>query len=197
MFKPYCHAPSKQVYTDGAIYHNNPIQIADKERKLIWPELENESPDIVVSVGTSYNPATRSSSESALSPRSPRLGVFSHGKSLMKIAIDHIASTLDSEKAWRSYMDVLNPPPNQKARYIRINPQLNETPPGLDEVDRLPYIQEVVREMSSTNVSIQNVALRLIASSFYFEKSQPVELSSDGSIHVKGLFPKRPLRTAC
>ena len=197
MFKPYCHAPSKQVYTDGAIYHNNPIQIADKERKLIWPELENESPDIVVSVGTSYNPATRSSSESALSPRSPRLGVFSHGKSLMKIAIDHIASSLDSEKAWRSYMDVLNPPPNQKARYIRINPQLNENPPGLDEVDRLPYIQEVVREMSSTNVSIQNVALRLIASSFYFEKSQPVELSSDGSIHVKGLFPKRPFRTAC
>lgn len=115
----------------------------------------------------------------------------------MKIAIDHIASSLDSEKAWRSYMEVLNPPPNQKARYIRINPQLNENPPGLDEVDRLPYIQEVVRGMSSTNVSIQDVALRLIASSFYFEKSQPVELSSDGSIHVKGLFPKWPLRIAC
>lgn len=185
------------MYTDGAIYHNNPIQIADKERKLIWPELENDSPDIIVSVGTSYNPAARSSSEKASSPLSPRLGVFSHGKSLMKIAIDHIASSLDSEKAWRSYMDVLNPPPNRKARYIRINPQLNENPPGLDEVHRLPYIQEVAREMSSTNVSIQNVALRLIASSFYFEKSQPVELSSDGSIHVKGLFPKWPLRRAC
>ena len=197
MFKPYCHGPSKQVYTDGAIYHNNPITIADKEWKLIWPELENDSPDIVVSVGTSYNPAARLSSEKALSPLSPRLGVFSHGKSLMKIAIDHIASSLDSEKAWRSYMDVLNPPPNQKPRYIRINPQLNENPPGLDEVNRLPYIQEVVREMSSTNVSIQNVALRLIASSFYFEKSQPVELSSDGSIHVKGLFPEWPLRIAC
>ena len=200
MFKPYGHGPSKQIYTDGAIYHNNPIQIADKERKLIWPELENDSPDIIVSVGTSYNPAARPSSDKALSPlstRSPRLGVFSHGKSLMKIAIDHIASSLDSEKAWRSYMDVLHPPPNQKAKYIRINPQLNENPPGLDEVDRLPYIQEIVRQMSSLDVNIQNVALRLIASSFYFEKSQPVELAPDGSIHVKGLSPKWPLSTAC
>lgn len=197
MFKPYCHGPSKQVYTDGAIYHNNPIQIADKERKLIWPEMENDFPDIIVSVGTSYNPAARPSSDKALSPRYSRLGVLSHGKSLMKIAIDHIASSLDSEKAWRSYMDVLHPLPNQKARFTRINPQLKENPPGLDEVDRLPYIKEIVREMSSTDVNIQNVALRLIASSFYFEKSQTVELAPDGSIHVKGLFPNWPLSTAC
>ena len=197
MFKPFSHGPAKQVYTDGAIYHNNPIQIADKERKLIWPELENDSPDIIVSVGTSYNPAARSSAaERALSPLSPRLGVFSHGKSLMKIATDHIASGLDSEKTWRSYMSVLHPAPTQKARYIRINPQLKENPPSLDEVDRLPYIQEVVREMSRTDANIQNVALRLIASSFYFEKFHPVELASDGSVHIKGLLPKEPFSTA-
>ena len=192
MFKPFCHGPSKQVYTDGAIYHNNPIQIADKERKLIWPELENNSPDIIVSVGTSYNPTARSSAENTLSPLSPRLGVFSHGKSLMKIAMDHIASGLDSEKTWSSYMNVLHPPSNQRARYVRINPQLKENPPRLDEVERLPYIQDVVREISSTDVSIQNVALRLIASSFYFEKHQAVDFASDGSVHIKGLFPKGP-----
>lgn len=197
MFKPFNHGPSKQVYTDGAIYHNNPIQIADKERKLIWPELENDPPDIIVSVGTSYNPAARSSAEKALSPVSHRLGVFSHGKSLMKIAIDHITSALDSEKIWRSYMSVLHPPPNEKVGYIRINPQLKENPPGLDEVESLPYIQGVVREISSTDVSIQNVALRLIASSFYFEKSHAVELASDDSVQIKGLFPRRSSNTAC
>ena len=173
---------------DGAIYHNNPIQIADKERKLIWPKLENESPDIIISVGTCYNPAARSSAEKGTSPLSPRLGVSSHGKSLMKISIDHIASTLDSEKTWRSYMDVLDPPLSQKGKYIRINPQLKENPPRLDEVDRLPYIQEAVREILSADVSIQNIALRLIASSFYFEKSHAVDLASESSIHIKGLL---------
>ncbi|KAF6221270.1 hypothetical protein HO133_002125 [Letharia lupina] len=38
-------------------------------------------------------------------------------------------------------------------RYIRINPQLKENPPGLDDVESLPYIQGVVREMSSTDDS--------------------------------------------
>ena len=115
----------------------------------------------------------------------------------MKTAIDPIASTLDSEKTWRTYMDVLNPPLSQKSRYVRINPQLKENPPRLDEVDRLPYIQEAVREMLSTDVSIQNVALRLIASSFYFEKSHAVDLTSESSIHVKGLLSRVPLSGAC
>ena len=197
MFKSFVHEPSKQVYTDGAIYHNNPIQIADKERKLIWPELENEPPDIIVSVGTCYNQATRSPTEKALSPFSPRPGIISYGKSLMKIATDHIACALDSEKTWRSYMNVLQPPPNQRARYLRINPELRENPPRLDEVDRLPYIQEVVREIYSTDVTIQTIALRLIASSFYFEKSQPVELAPDGSVHIRGLSLNEPLDTLC
>ena len=123
-----------------------------------------------------------------MSPLSPRLGVSSHGKSLMKSSVDPIASTLDSEKTWRSYIDVLDPPLSQKGRYVRINPQLKENPPRLDEVDRLPYIQEAVREILSTDVSIQNVALRLVASSFYFEKSHTVDLASESSIHIKGLL---------
>lgn len=178
---------------DGAIYHNNPIQIADKERKLIWPKLENESPDIIVSLGTSYNPAARSPAEKSMSPLSPRLGMSSHGKSLMKVSIDHVPSLLESEKTWSAYIDVLNPPPNQKDRYVRINPQLRQNPPRLDEVDRLHHIQEAVREVLSTNVTIQNVALRLIASSFYFEKSHAMDLASESPIHIKGqLFEVSP-----
>ena len=184
------------MYTDGAIYHNNPIQIADKERKLIWPKLENESPDIIVSVGTSYNPA-RSSGEKAFSSLPPRLGVLSHGKAWMKIANDHIASTSDSEKTWRTYMDVLHPSPSQKGRYVRINPQMKEDPPRMDEVDRLPDLQGSVREMLGSDDSIANVALRLIASSFYFEKSQTVEISSEGSVHIKGLLSKVFPSSAC
>ena len=190
MFKPLCHGPSKQVYTDGAIYHNNPIQIADKERKLIWSDLENEYPDIIVSVGTTYNSAARMSAEKAASPR---LGVLSHGKALYRMAVDHIASALDSEKAWHSYMNVLQPPSNHRAKYIRLNPQLHEDPPRLDEVERISYIQDVVRGMFSMDERIQKVALHLISSSFYFEKSQSIELASDGSVEIRGMYCGHPI----
>ncbi len=194
LFKPLCHGPSKQVYIDGAIYHNNPIQVADKERKLIWPELEDIYPDLIVSAGTTYNSAARLSAEKAASPR---LGVFSHGKALYRIAMDHIASALDSEKAWHSYMNVLQPPSNHRAKYIRLNPQLNEDPPRLDEVESMPYIQDVVREMSNSDNRIQKVALRLIASSFYFEKSQSVEVASNGTVQIKGLYCARTFAVVC
>ena len=190
MFKPLCHGPSKQVYTDGAIYHNNPIQIADKERKLIWPDLENEYPDLIISLGTTYNSAARLSTEKVALPR---LGVFSHGKALYKIAADHIASALDSEKAWHSYMNVLQPPSNHRTKYIRLNPQLHEDPPRLDEVERMPYIQEVVREMTNSDIRIQKVAFRLIASSFYFERSHSVELATDGTVQIRGVYCAHPL----
>lgn len=192
MFKPLHHGPSKQVYTDGAIYHNNPIQIADKERKLIWPDLENEYPDLVVSVGTTYNSAARLSTEKAAMPR---LGVFAHGKALYRIAVDHIASALDSEKTWHSYINVLQPPSNHRAKYIRLNPQLNEDPPRLDDVENMSYIQDKTREMLSSDDRIQTVALRLIASSFYFEKSQSVELASDGSVQIRGVYFAHPLKS--
>ena len=185
MFKPLCHRPSKQVYIDGAIYHNNPIQVADRERKLIWPDLENEYPDLIVSLGTAYKSAAH------LSPKKvalPRLGIFSHGKALYRIAVDHIASALDSETAWHAYMNVLQPPPNHRAKFIRFNPQLSEDPPHLDGVEHMSYIQGVVRDMSSSDNRIQKVALRLIASSFYFEKSHSVELASDGRVQIRGEY---------
>lgn len=67
----------------------------------------------------------------------------------------------------------------------------------MDEVDRLPYIQEAVREILSRDVNIQHVALRLIASSFYFEQSHAVELAAEGSVHIKGPFPTMNVGTAC
>ena len=185
MFKPLCHKPSKQVYIDGAIYHNNPIQVADRERKLIWPDLENEYPDLIVSLGTTYKSAAH------LSPQNvalPRLGIFSHGRVLYRIAVDHIASALDSEKAWHAYMNVLQPPSSHRAKFIRLNPQLSEDPPRLDEVESMSYIQEAVREKVSSDGRIQKVALRLIASSFYFEKSQSVERAPDGRVQIRGEY---------
>lgn len=90
------HKPSKQVYMDGGIYYNNPIQVADRERKLIWPNLQADEPDVIVSLGTGLNPDTKVSAEEKTS--SPRSAIVSHAKWLVKIAADHVVASLDSGK---------------------------------------------------------------------------------------------------
>ena len=172
------------MYLDGAIYHNNPINIADKERKLIWPSLENYHPDIVLSIGTSMNATGRSTVEKEPSPLS---GILSHGRSLYKIAIDHIVSNLDSEKAWENYLSVLQPPPDYRSRYVRLNPRIGEDPPKIDEVDRLKYIQDTVRKELSVDRRIDKIASQLIASSFYFEIDKIMK-GSDDDVHCQGLL---------
>ena len=90
-------------------------------------------------------------------------------------------------------MNVLQPPSSNKLRYVRLNPQLDEDPPRLDEVDSMQYLQELVRDKISSDDRVQKIALQLIASSFYFEKSTAIEVGQDGSIRFKGL--SRPCRS--
>lgn len=54
-FKPYIHPKTGQSYIDGALYHNNPVQVANRERKLLWPDVANKHPDLLLSVGTGQN----------------------------------------------------------------------------------------------------------------------------------------------
>ena len=75
----------------------------------------------------------------------PQLGVFSHGRSLYKIVIDYIASALDSEKAWDRYICILQPPREYLTRFVSLNPQLQDDPPSLDDVDRMQKINDSVR----------------------------------------------------
>ena len=134
----------------------------------------------MLSVGTSYNPHSRKiiPEKAAVS----KLGVFSHGKSLVKIAIDHIASALDSEKVFQNYMSILPCTEEHRLRYVRINPKLAEDPPHLDDVHRLPYIQEVVRGQMAESQEIKRVAKQLVATSFFFEKAEAAKIDIDGSV---------------
>lgn len=147
--------------------------------------MEDEFPDIVVSIGTAFGPK----SSPAVERTTPlRRGVFSHGKALYKIAKNHVALSLDSEMAWENYMNVLQPLPIYRSRYVRLNPRLMEDPPALDEVSRMKYIQELTRERFRDDDRIRTVALKLIASSFYFEKSTPAESKEDHVFQCKGLY---------
>jgi hypothetical protein len=179
------HEASKQAYMDGGIYHNNPIEIADQERKLIWPQLVDYPPDIILSIGTSYN-SSSIPRKALTSPTLRRRGMYG-GHQPLKIAIHHIASTLDSERAWERYIEVLNPPSRDKNRYVRLNPDLSEDPPALDQVAKMKSLQETVRKQIQEDERIRNIADQLISTSFYFEKSSEMEALLDGGFECRGI----------
>ena len=168
---------------DGALYHNNPIQIAERERKLIWDKEINEYPDLIISIGTSFNPHARRVPVKKSS--TTRLGVLAHGKNLAKIAKNHIAASLDCEKTWSEFMSTL-PDSVRSSRFVRLNPELREDPPELDDVSRMKSLQDTVRAQMSGNSRINKVAMQLAVTSFYFETTRPLQEYEDGIFVAQG-----------
>jgi patatin-like phospholipase/acyl hydrolase len=54
-FKAYRNEKSGRTYFDGAFYNNNPVRVAHRERRLLWPDVADNNPDIFLSIGTGQN----------------------------------------------------------------------------------------------------------------------------------------------
>src|SRR4051794_26177806 len=93
---------------DGGIYNNNPISIADSERKLIWPEISHTHPDLILSVGSGFNPHNTEAPEPEKAART-RSGSWSQLRALYQTCVDHLQSSIDSEHAWANYLDLVSP----------------------------------------------------------------------------------------
>jgi hypothetical protein len=177
-FKALCHEPSKQTFWDGGVYNNNPINIADRERKLIWPDLAEQEPDVVVSIGTLFcgKSEKKRTTKWASSPK----GIVAHFKFLAKMASDHLHTSLDSQRTWDEFISVRGPAGTNRGRYIRLNPELETQPPKLDEVDQLETLEEITRFRIGGDHKLQSLARRLIATSFYFETAGDVKEDETG-----------------
>ena len=83
---------------------------------------------------------------------------------------------LDAELAWKEFKtDLMSAQQTRDAsqRYIRLNPHLGDKPPKLDAKDKLEITRKLTRddlESYESSMDLQNIAHRLIASTFYFEK---------------------------
>ncbi|KAL8968226.1 MAG: hypothetical protein Q9183_002563 [Haloplaca sp. 2 TL-2023] len=215
-FKSFKSHRNNQGYLDGALYHNNPVRVADLERRLIWPDTEDSPPDLLLSIGTSCNDAihsevhrsaglarrnrpalhSRPSSTMITGPR--RIFTRRHKKSQPRkwfnILVHRIENILDTEMRWLTFMAEAGREAN-RARYQRINPNIKEEPPKLDETRKLPYLRQrmihVMKEKYFQN-QIGEVARRLVASSFYVEApAKPRSVSGHDTIsaEIRCRFP--------
>jgi hypothetical protein len=152
------------MYMDGALFHNNPIKVADKEWKLIWETNKSLQLDIMLSLGTGYREQQR---QTQPTNGSLRRGFLSHAKFLHQIAQDHIADALDCEKAFDDHVTSFHTELREK--FVRYNVKVDDLP-VLDDVQALNSLQITTKDhLLKHSSSIKKLALQLIATSFYFE----------------------------
>lgn len=189
-FRSFHHEPTQKGYVDGGIYHNNPINVAEQERKLLWPELEDSYPDIVLSLGTAYNAQLHRAESEKISSASKR-GVISHGVVLINLLKNHMATSLECEKIWDSFLLHL-PKAVQFSRFVRINPQLAGEVPEMDDVKELQSLQMKVRNFLRYDEQVRKVSLQLLATTFYFQPTLAPELEGHSeNFSVEGMLLDR------
>ena len=210
-FKVFRNPRTGSGYLDGAFYYNNPVRIANLERKLIWPDTEHMHPDILVSIGTSLDHST-STSCSKQSPTFPipsmtnaqseglqkrtTLRHFPQFNNMLNLLLNRADNILNTELAWDSFMvDIKPSKDHEQSRYQRLNPIIQYRPPALDEVHEMDKLQlDVYTAMrrGPQNSMARKVAHRLIASSFFFEKS--IVPSAVDETVILGKLSKRHFR---
>ncbi|KAI0888236.1 uncharacterized protein GGS22DRAFT_95044 [Annulohypoxylon maeteangense] len=186
-FKTFQKHETRNTYIDGALYHNNPVWVAHHERKLIWPDVCNSPPDILLSIGTGKN--TLEMDEHYLhSSQARQFDLPSHSKpktrkrtslphSLLSIATNRFDNLLECNKIWDNYFaetsssDYSRISSMNKRRLIRLNPDLRFKVPRLDAVEELDHIEKAaIADLNKNKAKVIEVAHRLIASTFFFEK---------------------------
>jgi hypothetical protein len=186
LFKSFNHEQSKQVYLDGGLSgHNNPIVIADTEYRAICSgsKLSAQYPDFIVSVGTGLGERIHSGKKSTRPRKRKKDSVRNRTKALR----DPVMSSIDSQRAWDEYINLV--PASSQSAFIRINPELNEDIPEIDDFTRMYSLQTAVRTYLMRDNQIDRISGRLIATLFYFEVSEISPSHSGGEYVALGMVP--------
>ena len=197
---------TKESFIDGAVFHNNPVRIANYESKLLWPDVEELHPDVLLSLGTGQHNAGVDGILDATRPDRRRLQIrkvfdqvkpsirekqamiklkaFTEIESWVTIFKRRVESPLDAELTWLEFRkDVVGTSsPIAAERYIRINPKTKHRIPKVDDKSQVHILRDEIRTGFATHemrTQVQKTAHRLVASSFYFEQNGPAREAGD------------------
>jgi hypothetical protein len=166
-------------FIDGAIHHDCPVNVADREHQLIWADMRHHEPDLLLSIGTGIRYKARGdhqdlkSAGRKLQKAVKRVGGILY---LWRTVNSMLDNQIDCEQTWGEHFSKVSLQRNEtlsresKRRHVRINVSLKGTPPKLDDVDRILQLAKDAQSYFSRGPEIKEVAHRLIASCFYFKK---------------------------
>ncbi|KAJ4391044.1 hypothetical protein N0V93_004658 [Gnomoniopsis smithogilvyi] len=198
-FKKFVKQSTADSYLDGALYNNCPVWVAHHERQLIWGDVATALPDILLSIGTGTDDKEVRSDlrggpsstimetedpqdSSNFKPRAPTSRFFA--KEMWTILFDRLGSLMKCKEIWNNYITETTTSRQGRLgghrRLIRIDPELRMDVPELDAVDALAQLKRNTATYLRNNPArIREIAHRLIASTFFFEKD-------NGSIKHRG-----------
>ncbi|KAH8703381.1 hypothetical protein BGW36DRAFT_457672 [Talaromyces proteolyticus] len=166
---PTYRAPNRQSFQDGGLKHNNPIGLAVKEGKILWPD--SSDVDIAVSIGSGY-------AETRLADGNVVHGYAVHG--WLKRCIDVWESSLDSERLWQEYSRSLDP--EEKSRHHRLNVKISDTLPFMADVAKIDDMEEqAIRFYSQpdSKQQLRRAAEASIAALFYIRIDRVFQAGRD------------------
>jgi hypothetical protein len=98
---------------------------------------------------------------------------------------------LNCERRWEQFCDVMIRPGSDGTprQYIRLNPEINFPVPRLDDIRSVPKLQAAVKDVLSRNKTLlRDIAYRLVASTFFFEKDQILIKEGAEQFGCRGMY---------
>lgn len=155
--------------------------VADCERKLLWPHLAHKHPDLLLSIGTGFDPTPKPDGDRQGRRTRAKRGALEFAKTVLKIATQQIESSLNCERAWTDFLSSIQMQDEDKAaKYRRLTIQFPNNLPRLDQVDQMEWLNQMTESFCSNNPLIDEIATKLIASLFYFRLDGASQVTQTG-----------------
>lgn len=169
-------------YTGSAQSYNCPALIADYESSMIWSDMKDAPADVLLSIGSGKNikdntPAQLSAITTVNSVT--RRNTLNTSRPLRPSAtVNKLDDYSSNDKIWDRFIRSKSLPKSFisteeiRQRYVRINPALDMKIPKLDAARKVYELEREAREVLQSEAGpVKEAAHRLIASSFFFEKT--------------------------
>ncbi|KAK4445124.1 hypothetical protein QBC34DRAFT_441867 [Podospora aff. communis PSN243] len=165
-FKSFLKQETGQDFLDGGFYNNCPAKIALSERQLIWNDVGDAHPDLVLSLGTGHKLVDADLPKTPARKATKRpLAIFAR---TWTMAGSLLEDQLECDRAWedvvRQATDLCGKNRELVSRYVRLNVDIPDQVPRLDEVRRVEELEALVHAKAPEET--REVAHRLIASCF-------------------------------
>jgi hypothetical protein len=101
-----------------------------------------------------------------------------------------LGDAINCERQWNEFLEI-TVEQKERNRYIRINPDIGHTPPQLDAKEEVDQLQADVSRATMkyrSQLELESIGFRLIASSFYFDKGPATRSRTGGTATVPGRY---------